>query len=104
MLAKKIGLPIDKFIASNNINNVVDRYINTKLYQPEPSIQTISNAMDVGDPSNFIRISELYNNDYKLIKENLATYSFSDNETVEAIKELIHKYDFISENDDLFDS
>ena len=95
MLAKKIGLPIDKFIASNNINNVVDRYINTKLYQPEPSIQTISNAMDVGDPSNFIRISELYNNDYKLIKENLATYSFSDNETVEAIKELIHKYDYI---------
>jgi threonine synthase len=95
MLSKKIGLPIDKFIASNNINNVVDRYINTKLYQPEPSIQTISNAMDVGDPSNFIRISELYNNDYKLIKENLATYSFSDNETVEAIKELIHKYDYI---------
>jgi threonine synthase len=95
MLAKKIGLPINKFIASNNINNVVDRYINTMLYHPEPSIQTISNAMDVGDPSIFIRISELYKNDYKLIKENLATYSFSDNETVEAIKELIHKYDYI---------
>ena len=60
MLAKEMGLPIDKFIASNNINDVVNRYLNTEIYDAKPSIQTISNAMDVGDPSNFIRISNIY--------------------------------------------
>ena len=95
MLAKEMGLPIGKFIASNNINDVVHRYLNTKIYDSKPSIQTISNAMDVGDPSNFIRISNLYKNDFNLIKENLYTCSFTDDETVYGIKEIINKFNYI---------
>ena len=95
MLAKEMGLPIGKFIASNNINDVVHRYLNTKIYDSKPSIQTISNAMDVGDPSNFIRISNLYKNDFNSIKENLYTCSFTDDETVYGIKELINKFNYI---------
>jgi len=95
MLAKEMGLPIDKFIASNNINDVVNRYLNTKIYDARPSIQTISNAMDVGDPSNFIRISNIYKNDFNLIKENLHTCSFTNDETVDGIKELINEFNYI---------
>jgi threonine synthase len=95
MLAKEMGLPINKFIASNNINDVVNRYLNTKIYDSKPSIQTISNAMDVGSPSNFIRISNIYKNDFNLIKENLHTCSFTDDETVAGIKELIKEFNYI---------
>ena len=95
MLAKEMGLPITKFIASNNINDVVNRYLSTKIYDSKPSIQTISNAMDVGNPSNFIRISNIYKNDFDLIKENLYTCSFNDDETVDGIKELINEFNYI---------
>ncbi|MDB4133984.1 threonine synthase [Flavobacteriaceae bacterium] len=95
MLAKEMGLPIGQFIASNNINDVVNRYLNTKIYDSKPSIQTISNAMDVGDPSNFIRISNIYKNDFNSIKENLHTCSFNDDETEEGIKEIINKFSYI---------
>ena len=95
MMAKEMGLPINKFIASNNINDVVNRYLKTKIYDAKPSIQTISNAMDVGDPSNFVRIINIYKNDFNLIKSNLYTCSFTDDETVEGIKELINKFNYI---------
>ena len=95
MMAKEMGLPINKFIASNNINDVVNRYLKTKIYDAKPSIQTISNAMDVGDPSNFVRIINIYKNDFNLIKNNLHTCSFTDEETVEGIKELINKFNYI---------
>ena len=95
MMAKEMGLPINKFIASNNINDVVNRYLKTKIYDARPSIQTISNAMDVGDPSNFVRISNIYKNDFNLIKNNLYTCSFTDEETVDGIKELINEFNYI---------
>lgn len=95
MMAKEMGLPINKFIASNNINDVVNRYLKTKIYDARPSIQTISNAMDVGDPSNFVRISNIYKNDFNLIKNNLHTCSFTDEETVDGIKELINEFNYI---------
>ena len=95
MMAKEMGLPINKFIASNNINDVVNRYLKTKIYDAKPSIQTISNAMDVGDPSNFVRISNIYKNDFNLIKNNLYTCSFTDEETVDGIKELINEFNYI---------
>ena len=95
MMAKEMGLPINKFIASNNINDVVNRYLKTKIYDARPSIQTISNAMDVGDPSNFVRISKIYKNDFNLIKNNLHTCSFTDEETVDGIKELINEFNYI---------
>ena len=95
MMAKEMGLPINKFIASNNINDVVNRYLKTKIYDARPSIQTISNAMDVGDPSNFVRISNIYKNDFNLIKNNLHTCSFTDKETADGIKELINEFNYI---------
>ena len=95
MMAKEMGLPINKFIASNNINDVVNRYLKTKIYDARPSIQTISNAMDVGDPSNFVRISNICKNDFNLIKNNLHTCSFTDEETVDGIKELINEFNYI---------
>lgn len=59
MMAQQLGLPIKQFVASNNENNVVTEYLKTKKYSPKPSVQTISNAMDVGNPSNFIRIQDI---------------------------------------------
>ena len=71
LLSKKMGLPIDHFIASTNINDVVPRYLKTNKYCPEPSIQTISNAMDVGNPSNFDRINKLFNQNLYRLKNSL---------------------------------
>ena len=74
MMAQKLGLPIELFIASTNANKVVTSYLETGNYNPKPSVQTISNAMDVGDPSNFVRIEKLHdNNFYKLKKGRLTT-------------------------------
>lgn len=97
MLAKQLGLPIHHFIASNNENNVVTEYLKTQLYQPKPSIQTISNAMDVGNPSNFIRIQEIYKNNFENLKSDLSSYSFSDDETRNGLIELYEDYNYIAD-------
>ena len=97
LLAKKMGLPIDHFIASTNINDVIPRYLKTSKYLPKSSIQTISNAMDVGDPSNFIRISKIFDNNYKIIKSNLSGFKFEDNKTKAAIKEIYKDSNFIAD-------
>ena len=88
MIAQQLGFPFKKFIASNNANDVVIRYLNSNSYNPKPTIQTISNAMDVGNPSNFTRIMEIYENDYNKIKSNLCGYSFLDNQTKNAITDV----------------
>ncbi len=90
IMAREIGLPIDHFVASTNINDVVPDYLKTGKYSPKKSFPTLSNAMDVGDPSNFIRILKIFDNDFNFLKENLSGYSFTDTETREALKE-IHK-------------
>lgn len=97
MMAQQLGLPIRHFIASNNANNVVTKYLTTQLYKPKPSVQTISNAMDVGAPSNFIRIQEIYKNRFDLLKNNLFSYSFSDNDTREAMLELYKKFNYVAD-------
>ena len=97
LMAQQLGLPIDHFIASNNENDVVTEYLKTKLYQPKPSVQTISNAMDVGNPSNFIRIQEIYKNDFIALKKNLSSYKFSDDDTRDALKELYNEYNYIAD-------
>jgi len=88
MMAQKLGLPIDLFIAATNANKVVTNYLESGNYEPKPSVQTISNAMDVGDPSNFIRIEKLHDNNFDKLKNNLHSYSFTDNETREAMLHL----------------
>ncbi|MBJ7880386.1 threonine synthase [Gelidibacter salicanalis] len=97
MMAQQLGLPIHHFVASNNENNVVTEYLTTQLYQPKPSVQTISNAMDVGNPSNFIRIQEIYKNDFESLKSNLSSYSFSDDDTREALKELYTDFSYVAD-------
>ena len=97
MMAQQLGLPIHHFVASNNENNVVTEYLTTKLYQPKPSVPTISNAMDVGNPSNFIRIQEIYKNNFDKLKTNLSSYSFSDDDTREALKELYDDFSYIAD-------
>jgi threonine synthase len=86
MMAQQLGLPIDHFIAATNSNRVVPNYLETGNYMPSRSVQTISNAMDVGDPSNFIRIQQIYNGDLNLLRENLSSFSFSDDQTRNAMK------------------
>jgi len=97
MMAQQLGLPIKHFIASNNDNNVVTNYLKTKEYRPKPSVQTISNAMDVGNPSNFIRIQEIYKNKFNTLKQNLSSYSFSDKETKIALKEIYDNYNYVAD-------
>lgn len=97
MMAQQLGLPIQHFIASNNANNVVTQYLKTKNYTPKPSVQTISNAMDVGDPSNFIRIQEIYNNNFETLQNNLSSYSFTDTETKTALKDIYDAYNYVAD-------
>tara|TARA_B100000767_G_C19774287_1_gene541744 strand:+ start:2657 stop:3952 length:1296 start_codon:yes stop_codon:yes gene_type:complete len=97
LMAKEIGLPIDHFVASTNINNVVPNYLKTGIYKPIKSSPTISNAMDVGDPSNFIRILKIYKGNFKTLKQTFSGYSFTDNETREALKEIYQISGYISD-------
>lgn len=97
MLAHKMGMPCHKFIASTNVNKTVPDYLETALYDPKASIQTISNAMDVGDPSNFRRILELYKSDHKALTADLAGYWFTDNQTREAIVALQQQYGYTAD-------
>lgn len=86
IVAHKLGMPVSQFIASVNSNKVVPDYLKTGEYAPKPSVATISNAMDVGDPSNFIRIQKLFDNDLAALSRKLTSYSFNDEETREAIQ------------------
>lgn len=86
LVAQVSGLPIKHFIAACNQNDVFTRYIETGRYEPTTSVSTISNAMDVGNPSNFIRILELFGNDFERIKEIVSSFSFTDEETADEIK------------------
>ncbi|MDP5229235.1 MAG: threonine synthase [Cellulophaga sp.] len=97
MIAQQLGMPVKHFIASTNVNDVVPRFMQTDFYDPKPSIATISNAMDVGDPSNFIRIRHMYNNDIKELAQNLSSYSFTDEETKEAMLELYNDYNYVAD-------
>ena len=97
MMAQKLGLPIDLFIAATNANKVVTDYLESGEYQPKASVQTISNAMDVGDPSNFIRIKKLHDNDFEKLKNNLHSYSFTDDETRKAMLHLFNNCNYTAD-------
>ena len=83
----KLGLPIDHFVASTNVNDTIPRYFKSKVLSPKPTIQTISNAMDVSNPSNFIRIQEMFEN-FESLSSFLSSYSFDDNQTLEIVKKI----------------
>ncbi len=91
LLAKRMGLPIHHFLAATNANDTVPMYLKTGEYRPKPSVATLSNAMDVGSPSNFVRIQELYNQEgstWNNIKKDITGYSYSDNQTYSAVKDI----------------
>ncbi len=85
LFAKKMGLPVKRFIAANNKNDVFLEYLKTGKYSPRPSVQTVANAMDVGDPSNFARILDLYANDYNAICTDISGYRYLDEHILEAV-------------------
>jgi threonine synthase len=97
IIAKRLGLPIQHFVASTNINDTVPRFLKNGVYNPKPSKATISNAMDVGNPSNFIRIQEMYQNDLEQFKKDFSSFTFSDQETLEAIKIIYNLSGYIAE-------
>lgn len=94
LISNEMGLPIYKFIAALNSNDVFLKYLRTGIFNPQPTIQTYSNAMDVGNPSNIVRIFSLYKN-YEKLKEKISAFSFSDDETLLGIKEVYEKYNYI---------
>ena len=97
IIAKKLGLPIKHFVASTNVNDTVPRFLEEGLYDPKPSKATISNAMDVGNPSNFIRIQAMYKNDLSEFKKDFSSFSFSDTETEIALQTIYKSSGYIAE-------
>jgi threonine synthase len=87
LFGKRMGLPIRRFIAANNANSVFYEFLQTGDYQPRPSIQTLANAMDVGDPSNFARIWDLYGHDPEAIRKDISGATYSDEQIAETIRE-----------------
>lgn len=94
LMAKKMGLPIAYFLAATNANSVFTDYLSTGIFTPRTSVQTISNAMDVGNPSNFVRIIDLYNGSLDEIKQDIVSASVSDQKTKEGINNLYGKYKY----------
>ena len=97
ILAKKLGLPIAHFVASTNANDTVPQFLENGIYNPKPSVATISNAMDVGNPSNFVRIQEMYNNDLEEFKKDFTSYTYSDEETKLAMQNVFANTGYIAE-------
>lgn len=95
IIAKRMGAPISKFVASTNSNDIVPKYLQTGYFKPKPSVSTISNAMDVGNPSNFSRMLELYDNDIEKMRDDIYGASFSDEKTKEAISSVFEQYNYI---------
>ncbi len=95
MLINRSGLEFIKFIAACNANDTIPRYFSTGKFEPKPSIATISNAMDVGDPSNFVRIIELFTHNPVEISRMLSSVSISDKRTSEVISEVYKEHGYI---------
>jgi len=95
LLATQLGLPVDHFVAATNRNDVVPSYLELGDYRPRPSVATISNAMDVGAPSNFVRMQALFGGSWENMKSRITGMRFDDDQTRAAIREVksIHGYD-----------
>ncbi len=95
VIAQRMGLPVDQFIIATNSNRVVPDYFESGNFEPKPSVATISNAMDVGNPSNLIRLQNIFKGEFTKLKELVSTCSFNDQETSEAINEVYQKYNYL---------
>lgn len=97
IMACQMGLPMKHFVAATNVNDTIPRYLETGKYHPHPTVPTMSNAMDVSDPSNFIRIEALFQNDTDQLKQRFSSYSFTDSDTKDAMKRLYNNLDYIAD-------
>ena len=95
LFAKFMGLPVNRFIAANNENDIVYKYLKSGKYEPKSSVSTIANAMDVGAPSNFARILELYNQSHQEIANDMVGYRYSDDEIRETMKQVYVKENYM---------
>lgn len=95
LIARRMGLPVHKFIAATNVNDVVPEYLHTGNLRPRPSRHTLSNAMDVGNPSNFARMMDLYGGNLSFIQTDIIGCGFSDDETRKAMKDVSRKFGYI---------
>ncbi len=97
LIARKMGLPIYHFIAATNINDIVPRYLASGLFDPQVSRSTISNAMDVGNPSNFQRLLALYDGDFAAIRKDVSGFSATDDETRETMQGIYQHFDYVAD-------
>ncbi|MEX0362823.1 MAG: threonine synthase [Allomuricauda sp.] len=97
MVAQKLGMLVKHFVAATNANKVVPNFLKNGVYEPLPSIATISNAMDVGDPSNFVRIRHLYQDKLDNLRDNLSSFSFSDATTRETMKTIHQNSGYVAD-------
>ena len=95
LIATKMGLPVERFIASTNVNNIVPHYLESGLFEPKSSIETISNAMDVGNPSNFPRMIALFDNDYDRVTKHIVGKAYNDEQTKVAMKSVYDQYGYV---------
>ena len=95
LIAKRMGLPIKRFIAANNANDVFLNYLNTSKYEPRPSIQTVANAMDVGAPSNFARVIDLYGGSHDAICSDISGAAYSDKQIMQAMACCLKRNDYL---------
>lgn len=95
LFGKKMGLPIKRFIAANNDNDVFLEYLKTGKYNPRPSVATIANAMDVGDPSNFARVLDLYNHDYNAIVADISGCKYSNKQICETMQQVYKETGYV---------
>jgi threonine synthase len=95
LLAYRMGLPVEHFIAATNVNNAVPRYLESGIYEPVPSVETISNAMDVGSPSNFVRLIRFFNDDWNSVTEKISGAFFNDEQTQKAMREVFGNANYV---------
>jgi len=94
LLAKVTGLPLGHFIAACNVNDIVSHYLQTQELKPKETTATLSNAMDVGNPSNFVRIIELFHKQFPELKSNLSSYTITDDETMKTIQNVFKEFGY----------
>ncbi|EJL73908.1 threonine synthase [Chryseobacterium populi] len=97
ILAYFRGLPVEHFIAACNANDIFPDYLKTQVLKPKKTAATLSNAMDVGNPSNFVRILELFHHQFNDLKNKISGYSVNDEETLKTIAKVYDQYDYILE-------
>ena len=95
LLAWKMGLPVEQFIAATNANDTVPAFLKSGVYQPKPSVATLSNAMDVGNPSNWVRIADMFKDNMDELKSMITGFSYDDEETLTAIKAVDKDYNYV---------